>query len=198
MITVVGMGPGSLKYLSYEAVEVIKSTPTVLAFGRISQTARQISQNVVEVNRVDKLLEYINKNKEIAVLASGDPCFFGVLEYLKNKNIAVKRVIPGISSFQYLMAKLNKAWNDAVFISFHGRDVDVDKILRNKLSVILTDSKNTPNSISSLLGEKGMKGNITVGFNLSYENEVILHKKIGDNICDRSSLAVMVVENEMD
>lgn len=198
MITVVGMGPGNLKNLSYEAVEVIKTTTKVVAFGRISQTARQINPNVIEINRVDKLLEYVNQDREIAILASGDPCFFGVLEYLKNKNITVKRVIPGISSFQYLMAKLQKAWNEAVFVSFHGRDGDVDKILRNKLSVILTDSINSPNTISALLGEKGMRGDITVGFNLSHDNEVIFHKRVGDHICDISPLAVVVVENEMD
>lgn len=198
MIYVIGMGPGNLKYLTLEALEKIKSTPKILAFGRISKTAKQITKNVVEVNRVEEILAHISKDEEIAILASGDPCFYGIVDFLKTKKIQVGEVIPGLSSFQYMMAKLQKNWNEAVFVSFHGREGNIEKIIHNRLSIILTDSKNTPMTISTSLKERNMKGKIYVGFNLSYDNEEILQKRIGEHIENISSLAMVVVENEMD
>src|SRR5699024_9379497 len=102
-----------------------------------------------------------------------------------------------LSSFQYMMSKLNKSWHKAVFLSLHGREADLAKVQDKPLSIILTDNHNTPSSISERLGELGIKGKIYAGYDLSYEDELIIEKSIGEKIVDISSLAVVVVENEM-
>ena len=44
----------------------------------------------------------------------------------------------------------------------------------------------------------GLVGSIYVGINLSYEDEKIIIKKIGEDIEEIDSLSIVVVENEMD
>lgn len=75
MIKVVGMGPGNIKYLTMEAINTIKSADRVIAFGRIANTAKILVNGVIEVNRVDEIIENLDNKVTTAILASGDPCF---------------------------------------------------------------------------------------------------------------------------
>lgn len=197
MIRVIGMGPGSLKYVTPEAVEKVKAADIVLAFGRIAETALQIRPDVQQINRVEELLTQLDSQKDMAVLASGDPCFYGIVETLQKKEIQIEEVIPGLSSVQYLMSKLKMSWQDAALLSFHGREGSLEHIRNHKRAITLTDSKYTPDKISRLLWENDIRGSITAGFDLSYPTERIIRKRIGEAIEAESILAVVVIENEM-
>jgi cobalt-precorrin-7 (C5)-methyltransferase len=198
MIRLVGMGPGSIRYVTKEAIECIKAADKVIAFGRIALTAREIRQDIQVVNRVDEAAGMLERKTDAAILASGDPCFYGILEFLQMKGILVDEVIPGLSSMQYMMAKLKKSWHDSAFISFHGREAAIESIKAAKTAVILADSCHTPGYISLYLHDKGIKGKLYAGYNLSYGDELIAEKRIGEPIEDISSLALVVIENEMD
>ena len=198
MLTVVGMGPGHIKYLTQEAIEAIQEADLVLAFGRIAQTAEAITSPVIRLKSVSDALEYASSEKDVALLASGDPCFYGILEYLNTHGIAIARVIPGLSSFQYLMAKLRKSWQHAHFISLHGRDNELEQVAQHQLTIMLTDRQHTPRSISQQLGKMGLTGKMYVGYNLSYKNEHILEASIGEDFEENYTLSVVVIEHEMD
>ncbi|MDF2532748.1 MAG: precorrin-6y C5,15-methyltransferase (decarboxylating), CbiE subunit [Clostridia bacterium] len=198
MIRLVGMGPGSIRYITMEAVEAIKDTDLVIAFGRIAKAAKQIRAEVQTIDRVDEIIDMLDSDRDIAILASGDPCFFGILDFLQRKGIVIDQVLPGVSSMQYMMAKLKKSWQDAALVSFHGRECSIEDIKKSKTSIVLTDSKYTPNYISCFLSSMGVKGRIYVGFNLSYKDEFIVEKEIGADIDEISTLAVVVIENEVD
>ena len=198
MLSVAGVGPGNRDYLTKIVEDKIRQSQHILAFGRIGESLREIRDDIICVNRVDEVLDFIKDDREILLLASGDPNFYGIVNFLKKKGVAIKEVIPGISSFQYMIAKLQKPWQDANFLSLHGRREDLKKAKDHGLSIILIDKDNMPSTISKRLYELGLRGNIYAGFNLSYENEVIISKKIGDVIDDISCLGVVLVENEMD
>jgi cobalt-precorrin-7 (C5)-methyltransferase len=198
MLTIAGIGPGNPRYLTCDVKMRIENAKQILAFGRVANSLRGIRDDIIEVNRVDEILNYIDGNKELLLLASGDPNFFGIVDYLKRNGIEVKEVLPGLSSFQYMMGKLQKSWQNANFLSLHGRTEDLEKIKENKLSILLIDKDNMPSYISKELYRLGIRGRIYAGFNLSYENEEIITKNIGEEIEDISSLGVVVIENEMD
>lgn len=198
MIRVVGMGPGELKYLTLEAYEVIKGSKALVAFGRLSKTVEKIGIKADCVKNVEEVLEIIKQSPDVDILASGDPCFFGIVEYLKKNNVNVDEIIPGLSSFQYMMAKLKKSWNDAQFISLHGREEGFLKVMSGGIFIMLTDKNNPPYAISKRLYSLGVKGRIYAGFNLSYPQEKIIVKNIGEKIEDISNLSVVVIENDMD
>ncbi|MSU00667.1 precorrin-6y C5,15-methyltransferase (decarboxylating) subunit CbiE [Tissierella pigra] len=198
MLIVAGIGPGNPNYLTYDVREKIENTEHILAFGRIANSLKDIRDDIVEVNKVEEILNYIDDEKEILLLASGDPNFFGIVEFLKKKGLRVKEVLPGISSFQYMMAKLQRSWQEGVFLSLHGRSGGLESIKDNRLSILLIDKDNLPSKISKDLYRLNIKGKIYAGFNLSYDDEKIIVRNIGEEIEDISSLGVVVIENEMD
>jgi precorrin-6B C5,15-methyltransferase / cobalt-precorrin-6B C5,C15-methyltransferase len=57
----------------------------------------------------------------IAVLASGDPGFFGIVRALRARGITPD-VIPAVSSVALAFAKIGLDWDDALVLSAHGRD----------------------------------------------------------------------------
>jgi precorrin-6Y C5,15-methyltransferase (decarboxylating) len=70
----------------------------------------------------------------VAVLASGDPGFFGIVRALRAAGIA-PAVEPAVSSVAQAYARLGLPWDDAVVVSAHGRDprmaVNACRALRN-------------------------------------------------------------------
>lgn len=198
MLTVAGVGPGDPKYLTIEVKERIEKAEYVLGFGRIAKTLEDIRPDIVEVNKVDEILNFIKKDKESLLLASGDPNFFGIVEFLKRKQIEIREILPGISSFQYMMGKLGKSWQEAKFLSLHGREETLEEVKENKLTILLIDKNNIPRDISKKLYEMGIRGKLYAGFDLSYENEKIVRVDIGEYIEDVSSLGVVVIEKKMD
>jgi cobalt-precorrin-7 (C5)-methyltransferase len=198
MVTVAGVGPGNPKYLTVEVKEAIQKSECVLAFGRVSNSLSSIRNDFVQVTRVDDIIKYTNIHKDLLLLASGDPNFYGVVEFLKKKGVVIKEILPGLSTFQYMMAKLEKSWQGAKFLSLHGRDESLDTVKENSLVIMLTDKENNPCKISKELWSLGIKGTMYVGFNLSYEDEKIIKINIGEEVENISILSVVVVENEMD
>ncbi len=193
MIYLVGMGPGGEKQLTGEAIEILQTADRLIAFGRIAETAEKFSNAVVRIDKLEDVEKNLTEGTN-AVLASGDACFYGILDFLKKSKVEIDLVIPGISSIQLMMCRIHKSWHNATFFSFHGKDDDYDRILDSSLSIVLTDGKTTPNMISKRLFEKGARGYFYVGYNLSYSNEIILFNEIGGEVGHRSDLSVTVVE----
>lgn len=196
MIYLIGMGPGHLNYLTREAIEIISTIDRNIAFGRISETAHLLTLNVTTVNKLDDVIKHLKHKGDIAVLASGDACFFGILDFLQERQVQIDKVVPGITSFQYMLSRLKMSWQNASFFSLHGRVQNYYEILNSELSVILTDKHNSPDNISKKLYELGGSGKIYVGYDLSYDTEMIIEKNIGDPIPSVSSLSTIIVEIE--
>ena len=80
--------------------------------------------------------------------------------------------------------------------SMHGREENfIEVVKENKLSIWLTDKKNTPSELSKRLIENSIECTIYVGENLSYEDENIT---IGSprEICEKDygDLSVIIIE----
>ena len=95
------------------------------------------------------------------VLASGDPLFFGIGRLLL-RNLPAERLefVPNVTSIQCAFAKIREPWDDAVFVSAHGRGVKgaVDRIVANDKAAVLTDEVNTPAAIAKELIDRGRDG----------------------------------------
>ena len=67
-------------------------------------------------------------------------------------------VVPGISSIQYMFAKISDYWYDACISSVHGKEYDyVGKLKKHGKGGLLTDFKeNTPQKIAEkqVLGDR--------------------------------------------
>jgi precorrin-6Y C5,15-methyltransferase (decarboxylating) len=116
-----------------------------LVLGDFTQAIREI-QSQLTTN---------DPNHCIVVLVSGDPLFFGLgrllLEELPPEQLTFH---PHLSAAQLAFSRVKVPWQDAQFISAHGRSLDqlaaalqqgVEKI------AVLTDRTNTPKAIARLL-----------------------------------------------
>ena len=182
-VTIVGCGPGSKKYLTGYALQQINNAEVLIGSRRLLSLFPDADADTFMLNNNYKLLisriVSLSKRRKIAVLVSGDTGFFSYAKLIIDKiGIENCEVIPGISSVQLAFAKIGRTWNDACFMSLHGRTGKlasvVKKIMENEKVAVLTDNSNNVKLIARKLLEAGLKDRkIYVCENLSLEKERI-------------------------
>lgn len=213
MIYIVGLGPGHKDYIMPKALEIMKKSDVIVGFKRAIDSLDFIDNKKIYINKLSDIDQFIcckenksiltnekSKVTNISIVASGDPTFYGITNYIKNKSSLKIEVIPGISSFQYLTCKLNMSWNNAYLGSLHGRKEEfLDIINENNLSIWLTDKENNPAVLSKILYEAKVECKVIIGENLSYENEVIIEGSPIEFINNTySPLSIFIVEKIID
>jgi precorrin-6Y C5,15-methyltransferase (decarboxylating) len=92
--------------------------------------------------------------RRVVVLASGDPCFFGVGPRVASAVAPVETmIVPSVSSVALAFARLGLSWQDATVISVHGRELgpQLERIYGATKLVFLTDGSRTPAAIAEAL-----------------------------------------------
>ena len=129
------------------------------------------------------------------LITTGDAGFYSLLSYIKENLDEKIEVITGISSVQYMFSKMGDVWNDVFISSVHGRELNLASIINeyNKIG-LLTDSKYTPQRIAEIIFQSSCENiEITVGENLSYENESIRTYEIEELIKEKKKFGINVV-----
>lgn len=197
MIYIVGIGPGDKKYILPYAIEILQKCNLIIGFKRALTSINFIKNKQLEVKSLKQILEIINEqNTDIAIVASGDPCFYGISEYIKRNFLSEIKIIPGLSSFQYLTSKIGESWQDSYLGSLHGREDEfIQKVTEYKKSIWLTDKKNNPVYLCDLLEKNNISAEIVVGENLSYDDERIIRGSVKDfKELQFSGLTVMLIK----
>lgn len=180
-INVLGLGPGNKNYILPVVMEKIRDSDVIIGGKRnVESVQDEIRSKEILYIKSDLigLTEYIrsNRHKKISVIVSGDTGFYSFLTFLK-KHFSDEEllVIPGISSVQYMFARISDYWHDAYVGSIHGKEFDfIEKLREYGKLALLTDNKNTPQEIAGKLLENELSDTLVyVGENLSYEDEKI-------------------------
>ena len=91
MVYIVGIGPGSKDYILPKAIEILKKSNEIIGFNRVINDLNFINTKKTIMNSLKEIIEYIEANGQdnvISLVASGDPTFFGISEYIrKNYNM---------------------------------------------------------------------------------------------------------------
>ncbi len=201
---IIGIGPGDKNYIYPAANKLIEASDVLIGgrrnldlFLHLEKEEVVIGNNLAGIERY--MLKHIGK-KKMAVLASGDPGVFSISEYLKNRLVDVELLVyPGISSLQYLCAKINKSWDDIFIASLHGRELNnLTNIVKNHGKVILFTGGASSHVhvcrelISSGLGDV----TVTIGEKLSYPEERIVTGSPEEMAkLEFDSLSIMLVEH---
>jgi len=183
-VTIVGCGPGSRKFLTGYAMQQIIHAEVMIGSRRLLSLFPDADADTYVLSNNYKLLitrivSLSKKNKKVVVLVSGDPGFFSYSKLIVDKlGVEKCEVIPGISSVQLAFARIGRTWNDACFMSLHGRfgklAAVVKKISDNDKVAVLTDNANNVKLIAKKLLETGIKERkVFVCENLSLEKERI-------------------------
>lgn len=201
MINIIGLGPGNLDYITKKGENLISASDVLIGGKRNLESIKNFKgEKIILDSNLREIIEYINNNKEkqISVIASGDPLIYGIGRYL-SKNIDNKMInmVSGISSLQYIFSKIYVDMNDVYITSSHGKVPDFDYILSHKKVCMVTDSKIGPKQISKEIIDRNLNKIVVVGENLSYENEKITIAKPEDIIrMDNFEMNVVVILDE--
>lgn len=142
MITIVGCGPGSKKYLTAAARQAIDHAE-LLAASRSVQIrlgpvdARMITIGANTKETLDLLEDEIRVGEQPVVAVSGDPGVSSfarlVLQRFGRDNC---KIIPGISSLQVCFARLGLDWTRSFVVNAHGREPDEEFSLAAQFKII--------------------------------------------------------------
>ena len=162
-IYVIGAGVEGQEGFSRRALELVEQAELLCGGERQLALFPEFSgEKVVIGSDLTGLSERLKgSSRRTVVLASGDPLFFGIGRHLlRNLSPDELEFVPNVSSVQYAFAKIKEPWDDAVFISAHGRGLQgaVDRIVANDKAAVLTDQLNTPAAIAAELIERGRDG----------------------------------------
>lgn len=159
---------------------------------------------------VDAVAEALEQG-DVAVLASGDPLFFGIgrtmIERFGPEQV---QVYPALSAVQLACARFKVPWDALTLISLHGRNPGslAGKILAHEKAMLFTDHRNTPDRIAETLlhalekygdQQRLQKIRIRVAENLGTSEEKLTSgcvREIAGKKMKFSPLNMMLVEQE--
>ena len=110
--------------------------------------------NITPLDRAVSALAAALPGGDVAVLASGDPLFFGIGRRLVREfGPDPVRVYPALSSLQLAFARFRLPWDDAEFVSLHGRKHEhvPGLLLAKAKTFVLTGGENQPHVLAEAL-----------------------------------------------
>ena len=182
-VYLIGIGMGNPDLLTVRARKIIERSDCLIGAKRMLEAVQEICRPEAERTasfqneEIARLIDRQPQGSFISVLLSGDVGFYsgakklcGALREMKEVSL---ELIPGISSLQYLCARLETAWDDVIVVSVHGREGKVASALRQAGKVfVLTGSNQTAGQVCAALCREGLgKARVWVGEHLSYPQE---------------------------
>ena len=207
-ITVVGIGPGGKEYLTFAAMAAIEKAGVLIGGQRNLELFDNLCKETFVIkNNLQEMLDFIKEKDgcglSVAVLATGDPGLFGILDFLRRYFLPESLlVMPGISSIQMACSRLALTWHDAVLTSTHGRDYQhfINTVKTNDKVISLTNPRSFPSELARLLIAEGIeKRTVYLCQNLSYPDERITKYRLEELAMlevNQYSNNVMVILNE--
>ena len=198
-VIIAGVGPGSKSCLTEEVKEAIDNSEVLIGSKRLIEeyTDKKTFYAVTAKDIID-IIDNENANNYV-VLMSGDTGFYSGAKKLAEA-LAGKyeySIMAGVSSVIYLAAKIGKSWENAAFVSLHGKKQSyIPVVLQNELTYFLTQGN--VSQICQELYRAGLgQAHIWIGENLSYDNEKITNGNVSEfTEYISEGLTVLAVYNE--
>ena len=166
-VAVVGIGDDGLAGLRPEARAALEAAQVLVGGERHhalvpDHPAERIVFRQDAAGLADEVARLAETGCQVAVLASGDPQFFGVGPWLARRLGPDRvRIYPNLSSVQLAFARLGEAWQDATVLSAHGRPLApvVEAVLGGRCTklAVLTDTERTPAVVAAGLLAAGVE-----------------------------------------
>lgn len=180
-VHVIGMGLGPADLTASHLALIEKASVLVGGKRHLSYFEDTAAVKKEISSPVSGVLDFIEAHMGdglVVVLASGDPLFFGIGKTLIERLGADQVVIhPNVTSMAAAFARLRLSWQDASWVSLHGRDnmSALAKAMDDKdLLCVLTDPANDPLSVKTMADAHDYIWHMWVLENLGASNEKII------------------------
>ncbi|MBF2601468.1 cobalt-precorrin-7 (C(5))-methyltransferase [Listeria welshimeri] len=197
MITIVGIGPGDTNLLINEARQVLSSADTVYGSNRQLQEIANLTPAtpILLPKKLADLTNIPHQDKNVVILASGDPLLYGIGNWAIANFSEDIRVIPGISAIQMMFHKIKLPMNDCFITSSHGKTPNFDFLLQHEKVAMVTDTIIGPYEIAAEILKRNLNKIIFIGENLSAKEERI-HKLRPAEVAKKYDMNVVVIVDE--
>jgi len=198
-IHIIGLGVAENAELSNAAEQALCKSKVVIGSARQLETITPFLCNLdtdpllIELPKLSALDPLIKSHagKNVSVLASGDPLFYGIGRWF-SKNYPSERLCyhPAISSIQAACHALGLSLQDVEVLSLHGRPLEKirTKLQRQKTLVILTDKNSSPQVLAEECVAAGFEqSTLCVCEKLGYETQQVREFKVAELVADTSS-----------
>lgn len=164
-VTIVGIGDDGCASLSSRAISAIRSAQVLCGGERHLAFFPQFEgERIVLAGGLNAALDRVaalSEEQSVCILASGDPFFFGVGGLvIKKLGAEHVEVLPQPSSIQWAFARAGIKWDDATFLSLHGRSREgfLTRLKGTAKVACFTDEENTPPRMAVHMAEHGETG----------------------------------------
>jgi len=214
-INIVGVGPGSIDYVTPAARRIVQNAKLVVGAQRsLNLFVEDIKGEVIVLtaknlkSTLGLVAKSASKGEEVVLLSTGDPGFSGLLHTVLESGLIKANeinVVPGVSSIQACAAKLALSWDNALLFTFHEGNVGEDEkqvldfaVNSGEDVILLPDSRGfTPKEIASYLIDAGIAQDTPayVCENLTLPNEKVTVSTLAKvSKLTFGSLCVMVIK----
>lgn len=181
-VYVVGVGPGAPDLLTPAAWRIIRGAKVLVGGERVLKSIEggPDGERYFITRKWRELLPTVlarSREVPVVVLVSGDPGLFSFLGTLRRvcSDLPVT-VVPGISAAALAFARLGIGYEDAAFISLHGRQENatalLDAVRRTAKVLVFTGPEYPPQQVGALLTVNGFgERQVHVFSNLSLPEE---------------------------
>ncbi|MFT6389048.1 MAG: precorrin-6Y C5,15-methyltransferase (decarboxylating) [Cellvibrionaceae bacterium] len=182
-IHIIGLGVAEEAVLSDLLQDIIHNADVVIGSERQlltiqnSVSVNQRKNNTILLPALSELASLLNtfNDKQVVVLASGDPLYYGIGRWFVN-NIDTEQLnfYPAVSSIQAACHQLGFSLQDVEVLSLHGRPLEKirTQLHRNKKLVVLTDKYSQPQILANECIAAGCGlSTLTVCENLGYKEQ---------------------------
>ncbi len=185
-VSIVATGMGQLQHYSVEARKAVLEAQVLIGAKRLItnwDTLDCLKLPLIDSKEIFNQIQEL-KVEHVVVLMSGDIGFYSgtkkLYELLTTKKEIEVTLYPGVSTVQYMAARIGKTWQELALTSAHGIECNViGTVLSHRESFFLTGGTLTVKTILYQLKEAGFSDlEIYIGSNLGAKEEQIFRGKL--------------------
>jgi precorrin-6B C5,15-methyltransferase / cobalt-precorrin-6B C5,C15-methyltransferase len=162
-VYIVGVGSDGLAGLTARARDILTAADVVLGSDQTLNLVRELRAERVPVgtdlSAEVRLIEANLGRKRIAIVAGGDPLFYGIARYLCDR-LGQERfeVVPHVSSMQMAFARVKESWDEAFLtnLAAHPLEEVLDRIRVAEVVGLFTSEEEDPPSVARALLARGL------------------------------------------
>ncbi len=165
VIHVVGVGNDGAESLTPRAIAIVEKAEVLAGGQRLLDFFPHVPAERVKIGaKVDEALATVAARRatsRVVVLATGDPNYFGITRaLLRHVPAEDLEILPNLSALQWAFAKAREPWDDATFLTVHGRTMAglADAVRGHRKVCLFTDERNSPAAIARALLDAGLTG----------------------------------------
>ncbi len=165
VIHVVGVGNDGAESLTPRAIAIVEKAEVLAGGQRLLDFFPHVPAERVKIGaKVDEALATVAARRatsRVVVLATGDPNYFGITRaLLRHVPAEDLEILPNLSALQWAFAKAREPWDDATFLTVHGRTMAglADAVPGHRKVCLFTDERNSPAAIARALLDAGLTG----------------------------------------